>query len=61
MSDMKKAIFSLSNSLTAPARRSPTEAAGAIHVDKGRWSSEREVILRILHCETLNAFGRELT
>ena len=39
------------------------ERPGAIRVDKGRWSSgrKRDVVLRILRGETLDALGRELT
>ena len=43
--------------------RSPTEAASAVRINKGRWSSsrKRDVVLRILRGETLDALGRELT
>jgi hypothetical protein len=63
MSDMKKPRFSLNNAPAAQGGRSPTGAAGAIRVDKGRWSSgrKRDVVLRILRGETLDALGRELT
>ena len=63
MSDMKKPRFSLNNAPAAQGGRRPTGAAGAIRVDKGRWSSgrKRDVVLRILRGETLDALVRELT
>ena len=63
MSDMKKPRFSLNNASGAQGGRSPTRATDAIRVDKGRWSSgrKRDVVLRILRGETLDALGRELT
>ena len=59
MSDRKKPRFSSSNAPVAQGGRSPTEATGAIRVDKGRWSSgrKRDVVLRILRGETLDALG----
>ena len=63
MSDMKKPRFSSTNAPVAQGGRSPTGAAGAIRVDKERWSSgrERDVVLRILRGETIDALGREIT
>ena len=63
MSEMKKPRFSSTNAPVAQGGRSPTGATGAIRVDKGRWSSgrKRDVVLRILRGETLDALGRELT
>jgi hypothetical protein len=43
--------------------RSPTGSTGGMSVDKGRQSSgrKRDVVLRLLRAETLDALGRELT
>ena len=63
MSDMKKPRFSSTNAPLAQGGRSPIGATGAIRVDKGCWSRgrKRDVVLRILRGETLDALGRELT
>ena len=63
MSEMKKPRFSSTNAPVAQGGRSSDGATGVIRVDKGRWSSgrKRDVVLRILRGETLDALGRELT
>ncbi len=47
----------------AQGGRSPTKATGALRVNKGRWSigRKRDIVLRILRGETLDALDRELT
>ena len=60
---MKKPSFSLNNRTRSAGERSPTRATGAIRVDKGAgWSvRKKDVVLRILRGETLDALGQELT